>query len=128
MASNDTRPVNLDLTKFSFPVTAIASIAHRVTAVVSWFGMAFAVYVLDRTRGSIEGKAWFGDLMANSFLAQFIAWGLLSCFGYYCLATLKHIVQDLGYFEDLQSGQRISWAVLAGGAVLALMSGVYVWA
>ncbi|NNM11040.1 MAG: succinate dehydrogenase, cytochrome b556 subunit, partial [Pseudomonadales bacterium] len=98
MPSNDSRPVNLDLTKFSFPVPAIASISHRIGAVVSWVGMGFVIFVLNRTHGSREGQLWFEQLMANNFLAQFVAWGLLSWFGYYCLATLKHIVQDLGYF------------------------------
>ena len=39
MAAKDTRPVNLDLTKFSFPITAIASIMHRICAVISWVGL-----------------------------------------------------------------------------------------
>ncbi|MGB5324792.1 MAG: succinate dehydrogenase, cytochrome b556 subunit [Pseudomonadales bacterium] len=128
MPANDSRPVNLDLTKFSFPVTAIASITHRICAVISWVGMGFVLLVLNRTHGSAEGQQWFTDLMANSFVAQFIAWGLLASFGYYSLATLKHIVQELGFLEDLQGGQRISWAVLAGGVVLAVIAGVYVWA
>ncbi|RZV57102.1 MAG: succinate dehydrogenase, cytochrome b556 subunit [Pseudomonadales bacterium] len=128
MPSNDSRPVNLDLTKFSFPVPAIASISHRIGAVVSWVGMGFVIFVLNRTHGSPEGQLWFEQLLANNFLAQFVAWGLLSWFGYYCLATLKHIVQDLGYLEDLQGGRRISWAVLLGGAALAVVAGAYVWA
>ena len=34
MAMSSERPVNLDLTTFHFPVTAIASILHRVCGVI----------------------------------------------------------------------------------------------
>ncbi len=128
MATNDTRPVNLDLTKFSFPITAIASIAHRICAVISWVGMGFGLYVASKVHNSPQGQVWFAELMTNNFIAQFIAWGLLSAFGYYCAATLKHIIQDLGFCEDFLGGQRISWAALITGTILTVLSGVYVWA
>ena len=38
MAMSSERPVNLDLTTFRFPVTAIASILHRVCGVILFFG------------------------------------------------------------------------------------------
>ncbi|MCH1448834.1 MAG: succinate dehydrogenase, cytochrome b556 subunit, partial [Litoricolaceae bacterium] len=38
MAMSRERPVNLDLTTFSFPITAIASILHRVSGVILFFG------------------------------------------------------------------------------------------
>ena len=37
MAMSSERPVNLDLTTFHFPVTAIASILHRVCGVILFF-------------------------------------------------------------------------------------------
>ena len=128
MPANDSRPVNLDLTKFSFPVTAIVSIMHRVCGVISWVGLGFVLYAVNRTYQSPAGQQWFAELMAENFIAQFIAWGLLSAFGYYCAATSKHIIQDLGYCEELEGGQRISWAVLIIGAVLTVLAGIYVWA
>ena len=38
MAMTGERPVNLDLTTFRFPITAIASILHRVCGVILFFG------------------------------------------------------------------------------------------
>ncbi len=127
MATNDTRPVNLDLTKFSFPVTAIASITHRVCAVITWVGVGFALYALNAA-SSPTGFADLQALLSNSFIAQFIAWGLMSAFGYYCLGTAKHLIQDLGYFEDFAGGKMISWAALIGGGVLTVIAGVVIWA
>jgi len=128
MAANDTRPVNLDLTKFSFPITAIASILHRVAGGVIWVGLGIALYVLCAATESAEGFANIALALEQNFLAQFIAWGLLSSFGYYCAATLKHIIQELGFFEDLAGGRAISWAVIIIGIVVTIAAGVYVWA
>ena len=41
------RPVNLNLLAFSFPLAAIVSITHRITGVILFVGVAFALYALD---------------------------------------------------------------------------------
>lgn len=127
MASNDTRPVNLDLSKFSFPVTAIASIAHRVCAVISWVGIGFGLYALSAA-DTPSSFANLQHLLSTNFIAQFVAWGLMSAFGFYCLGTAKHLIQDLGYFEEFSGGKIISWAALIGGGVITVLAGVVVWA
>jgi succinate dehydrogenase / fumarate reductase cytochrome b subunit len=128
MAANDTRPVNLDLTKFSFPVMAIASILHRITAGIVWVGLGIALYALCTATESAEGFANIQQALSSNFLAQFVTWGLLSSFGYYCVATLKHIIQELGFFEDLNGGRAISWLVIVLGVIATIAAGVYVWA
>lgn len=128
MATNDSRPVNLDLTKFSFPITAIASIAHRVCAVICWFGLGIALLVLGSAETAQDPLMVLTSTMQSGFINQFIAWGILSAFGYYCAGTLKHLIQDLGYFEDLSGGITISWVALGTGVVLAIAAGAYVWA
>ena len=35
------RPVNLDLTQFSFPFAALASITHRISGVILFVAIAF---------------------------------------------------------------------------------------
>ena len=48
------RPVNLNLLAFSFPLAAIVSITHRITGVVLFVGLAFALYALDLALASPE--------------------------------------------------------------------------
>ena len=69
----------------------------------------------------------FHELMETSFLAQFVAWGLLSAFSYYCMGSVKHIIQDFGYFEDFEGGKLISWAAIALGGLLSILAGVAIW-
>ena len=123
----DNRPVNLDLTTVSFPITAIASILHRICAVIVWVGLGFYLIALNNLLSSEESFAEFQTLMETNFLAQFIAWGLISAFSYYCTGSIKHVIQDLGYFEDFAGGKLISWAAIASAGLLSIFAGVAIW-
>ena len=125
---SDKRPVNLDLGTVSFPITAIASILHRVCAVISWVGLGFLLCGLCYALGSAEEYAALADMLANNFLVQFVAWGLLSAFAYYCVGTLKHLIQDFGFFEDFAGGKLISWTTIVIGVAMSVLAGVLVWA
>ncbi|MBX2808196.1 MAG: succinate dehydrogenase, cytochrome b556 subunit [Cellvibrionaceae bacterium] len=125
---NDIRPVNLDLTTVKFPITAIASILHRICAVISWVGLGLLLAALCMALASQASYDKLAGLLQASFLAQFFTWGFLTAFGYYCLATAKHIIQDLGFFEDFASGRFISWLVIVVGVALSVLIGVWLWA
>ncbi len=124
----DNRPVNLDLTTVSFPITAIVSIMHRICGVISWIGLGFYLVVLCFALGSFEDFSAVKDAIASNFLVQFIVWGVLTAFAVYCLATAKHIIQDFGFCEDFAGGKMISWVVIALGALLSVLAGVTIWA
>ncbi len=125
---SDNRPVNLDLGTVRFPITAIASILHRVCAVISWVGLGFLLVALCYVLGSKEQYTVLASALETNFLVQFIAWGLLSAFAYYCAGTAKHIIQDFGFCEDFAGGQTISWIAIIVGVVLTVLAGVLVWA
>ncbi len=122
------RPVHLNLMTISFPVTAIASICHRVSAVIVWIGLGFLLTAAATGLSSAADYKALVSLFENSFLAQCSAWGLATAAGYYVLATLKHLIQDMGFFEDLTGGRAISWAVLGLGLVFGIYTGVLMWA
>lgn len=121
------RPVNLDLKTIKMPITAKASILHRISSVVLWVGMAMFLPALLISLRSEEGYASVHSLVTDNFVGQFIVWGLLTALGYYTAATLKHVIQDFGHFEELQSGKQIATVVIGIGIFLSLMAGVWVW-
>lgn len=125
---SDNRPVNLDLGTVSFPITAIASILHRICAVISWVGLGFLLCALCYVQQGEDNYTILASTLETNFLAQFVAWGLLTAFGYYCAGTVKHIIQDFGFFEDLPGGKAISWTAIAVGVILSVLAGVLVWA
>ena len=120
----DNRPVNLSLTTVKFPITAIASILHRISGVVVWVGLGLFLAAMGCALYSPESFAEIKTCLTTHCFAKFALWGLLSALAYHSVATLKHVVQDLGYFEDFAGGKMISWASLIIGAALSIWVGV----
>jgi len=125
---NNKRPVNLDLGTVSFPITAIASILHRVCAVISWVGLGFLLLLMCHALQSQQEFNSVAKLYDTNFLLQFVSWGFLSAFAYYCMGTIKHIIQDFGFFEDFAGGKAISWTAIVCGIVLTILAGILIWA
>jgi len=120
------RPVNLDLTQFDFPASAKASILHRVSGVAMLFALAFLVWAWQESLSSAEGFAFVQDIM-TSFIAKFIAWGILTVISYHMLGGIRHMLMDLGYFENVASGNNRSKFIIAVWLVLSVAAGVWLW-
>lgn len=121
------RPVNLDLRTIKMPITAKASILHRISSVVLWVGMVFFLPAIYFSLQSESSYQMIIDLVTGNFFAQFVCWGLLTAYGYYTAATLKHIIQDMGHFEELESGKQIATVVLIIGVLLSVVWGIWIW-
>ena len=73
---NKQRPVNLDLQTISFPVTAIASILHRVSGVITFVALGILLWMLGTSLASPEGFETVVAIMDN-FLVKLVLWGVL---------------------------------------------------
>jgi succinate dehydrogenase / fumarate reductase cytochrome b subunit len=120
------RPVNLDLTQFDFPASAKASILHRVTGVAMVFAMAFVVWAWAESLSSAEGFANIKDLM-TSFIAKFIAWGTLTVLIYHLLGGVRHMFMDLGYGEEIESGNNSANFIMVLWLILSAAAGAWLW-
>lgn len=123
---NDKRPVNLDLTTIKFPVTAIASIIHRITGVGLFVALPILLWMLDRSLASEES---FADLQAllGTALMRLVVWGIVAMLIYHLVAGIKHLLMDLGIGETLEGGRKGAFLVLAVSAVLILLAGGWIW-
>jgi succinate dehydrogenase / fumarate reductase cytochrome b subunit len=121
------RPVNLELSTIKLPVMGLASILHRISAVIVWFSLAWFLPLLYSAMSSAEGFANTQTLLQSNFIAQFLTWGFLTAFGYYAMGGLKHMIQELGYFEELESGRLISQTAIGLGLVLSAVFAYLVW-
>ena len=120
------RPINLSLVRFRWPVTAIGSIAHRISGVLLFFGFAYLLYLLDLALSSKAGFAQAGSLLTMA-LPKLALWAVLALLAYHLLAGVKHLLLDLHVGDNLAAAKRGAWVVFAAtGAVVAGL-GAWLW-
>lgn len=126
IASKDGRPVNLDIGTIKLPITAWASISHRVSGVVLFFASVLLVWALDQ---SLASEQSFNELAAvlGSPFARFVTWGIALVMSYHTLAGLKHLIADLGYGEELNEGVLMARLVFLLTALAAVAWGIVIW-
>lgn len=123
---NKTRPVNLDLGTIALPVTAKASILHRISGVFLVAAVAVLLYALDL---SLSGEAGFARVaeVLGSPVARLVLWAVLAGLIYHAVAGVKHLLMDLGVGETLEGGIKGARVTFAVAGVLIVAAGVWVW-
>lgn len=124
---NKQRPVNLDLKTISFPITAIASILHRVSGVITFIALGILLWLLSLSLSSEQGFAQV-QAITDTFLVKFILWGILTALAYHVVGGVRHLLMDLGFGEEnLAVASRSARIAFAITIVLSLLAGVLVW-
>ncbi|SFT50232.1 succinate dehydrogenase subunit C [Kosakonia arachidis] len=121
------RPVNLDLTTIRFPVTAIASILHRVSGVITFVAVGILLWLLGLSLSSEDGFLAASAIM-NNFFVKFILWGILTALAYHAVGGIRHVLMDFGWLEEtFESGKRSANLSFVITVVLSILAGVLVW-
>jgi len=126
LSVKDTRPVNLDIGTMKLPITAYASILHRISGVFLFIVIGLMIYALDL---SLSSQAEFDSLasMLSSPVAKLILWAVLAGLIYHSVAGVKHLVMDMGYGETFEGGVLGSRITFVVSAILIALAGVWVW-
>lgn len=122
----DSRPVNLDIGSIRLPITAYASITHRVSGVILVVCAFLMLWALDVSLSGPEGFAMLADLFGNP-LVKFVIWGTSVALIYHSLAGIKHLIMDFGIGESLEGGVLGARIVIALTVVGAVLVGGGVW-
>lgn len=120
------RPVNLDLTTIKMHPAANASILHRVSGVIMVFAIGILLWALSLSLSSAEGFAQLQALFDGIFF-KIILLGILSALTYHLLGGIRHLMMDIGYFEEKVSGNLSAKFIIALWIVLTLLVGVWLW-
>lgn len=125
---NSDRPVNLSLpTLFlHMPVTAVASILHRLTGVVLFAGVVYLFYLLELALADEAGFAEAAGL-ASLPLGKFGLWAVLASLAFHFIAGVRHLLLDLHVGDSLTGGRIGAWLSIVLGAAAAAAAGVWLW-
>jgi succinate dehydrogenase / fumarate reductase cytochrome b subunit len=123
---NKQRPVNLDIGTISLPVTAYASLLHRISGIALFVGVGILMWLLDSSLASEEGfnavKAVF-----DSFIYKLILWCVLAALIYHSVAGIRHFAMEFGIGESMEGGSRGARIVFAVSIILIVLVGAYIW-
>ena len=65
--------------------------------------------------------------LKTSHLAKFIAWGTITVLIYHLVGGIRHLIMDMGHWEELKSGNLSAKVAIAIWIVLAVLAGVWLW-
>lgn len=122
----DNRPVNLEIGTIRLPITAYASILHRISGVIMVVASFLLLWALEQSLVSPEGFAGLGDLLSSP-VAKFVVWGIVTALLYHSLAGVKHLIMDFGVGESMEGGILGARLVFAFTAIGAVLVGVALW-
>lgn len=120
------RPVNIDLSTIKMHVAAKASILHRISGVIMIFAVGILLWTLSLSLSSAEGFAQVKSLLDGVFFKLIIV-GIVSALIYHILGGLRHIMMDLGHFEELESGNASAKVIIVLWVVLTILVGAKLW-
>jgi succinate dehydrogenase / fumarate reductase cytochrome b subunit len=120
------RPVNLDLTTIKMHPAANASILHRISGVIMVFAIGILLWTLSTSLSSEQG---FNQIQGylDGFFFKFIMFGCLSALTYHLLAGVRHLFMDMGYFEELASGNATAKVIMIIWLAVSAVIGVWLW-
>jgi succinate dehydrogenase / fumarate reductase cytochrome b subunit len=123
---NKKRPVNLDITTISLPVTGFVSFFHRLSGIFLFAGVAVLLWMLDSSLDSQESFAAVRDMSASPIFKA-IVWLVLAALAYHTVAGIRHLIMDFGLGESLKGGQIGAKLVLVISVILIALIGVWLW-
>ena len=122
----DGRPVNLDISTMSLPITAWASISHRICGVLMIPSFALFLWILQI---SLDSEESFQVLEKNLHMPmnKLAIWLILTIYAYHLLAGVKHLIMDFGYGETFQGGVISAKLLFASTGIIFILIGWWLW-
>lgn len=117
---NKQRPRFINLLKIRMPVTAVASILHRITGLMLVLMLPIIIYGLGL---SLQGKEGFNQviLILKSPAGQFLFFLIIASTFYHLLAGLRFLLIDLDIGQSLTSARRSAQMVILTTIVVMVL-------
>ena len=114
------RPVYLNLLKIRLPLPGVISFAHRITGVILFIAIPFAVYLLDQ---SVQSPQAFAKVqqMLDQPLMLFVQVLLLWSLAHHFFAGIRFLLIDAEIGVEKTSARTGSWLVLLAETITLLV-------
>jgi succinate dehydrogenase / fumarate reductase cytochrome b subunit len=114
------RPVYLNLLKIKLPLTGIVSFAHRITGVILFLSLPFAVYLLDL---SVESQQSFekAQQLLSLPLIQVIQILLIWSLAHHFFAGIRFLLIDAEIGVDKTQSRIGAWLVILAEVISLLV-------
>lgn len=115
------RPVYLNLLKISQPVTALASIGHRISGVLLFLSAPFMIWMLDH---SLQGPQGYQLIVAlyEQPLMKLVVLLLAWAGAHHFFAGIRFLLIDIDWGVDLATARRTAMIVNVCGVVGVLIA------
>lgn len=123
---NKKRPVNLDMASLKYPPMAIASILHRISGVVLFLLLPMMIFILGHL---IKSEESFTQMMINLSHPEYkiMVWAFSVALVFHLLAGMRHLLMDLGWGDDLNTGRRSAILIIILSIIFTFFLGIWVW-
>ena len=119
-------PLFLNLLKIRLPITAKASITHRISAVGVFFIIFPFMGALLIATSSPEGFLFIENL-GSLFLIKILLNLFIAGLTYHYIAGIRHLIMDFGYWETLKAGSISAYGVFIFSGILIIYFSTFIW-
>ncbi len=115
------RPLSPHLQIYRPQLTSVTSILTRITGNALLVGALLFVWWLLAAASGPEAYAVANGVL-TSWVGRIVLVGSLWALYYHGLAGLRHLVWDMGYGLELETAEKLGWAVVGGSVVLTALT------
>lgn len=129
MSKENQKIIYLDIKAIKFPVTAIASILHRISGFFLFIAIGPILWLLNLSLSSEAGFYIISNLLLkNNYIFKFLAWIMMIILSYHMIFGIRQILMDFGCIKQTLSIGRISANIVFMLVIfLSVYIGIYIW-
>lgn len=109
------KPVYINVFTYAFPITAVISILHRISGVLTF--LAIPIFL-----GMLQDGLYFSWIIGTT--NKIVIWIILSALMYHLFAGIRHLCMDAGFGEDRIAATISSYIVLILSILFSLLIGI----
>ncbi len=119
-ADKSKRPLSPHLQVYRLPMTALMSIAHRITGAGLAVGSVLVIVMLLAASTSEGAYNNVMDFM-TSIIGQLMLFGWTFAMFYHMCNGIRHLIWDTGRLFKLENAQKAGWVVLGATVFLTII-------